>query len=277
MRRSFLAFLALATVVAGGQTAGAPPDAGSRIVQITRVVRIPLRTVAAHETAQDSTTQLPGLAVSKGGDDEPPQGPDGFDVSADGSFLITDPLMQRLSQFNPEGRFLRSFPLGFAASSITMRPDGTAEVKAAQSSDVFLLDRNGELHRSEASTPYPSAKITSPHSGMIWRSDKDSSPIDVRLADPALTLLSLQLAGSGEDGSTYVALESTSGEGSGEGIDVNKSVRRYSRDGKLVSQTQNIPLDYYITPVDELRVHKGMVYQLMTTPSEVRVNVWDLN
>src|SRR5690349_11977693 len=111
MRRSFLAFLALATGLAGAASSGAPQGADSRTVKITRVVSIPLRTVAAHETAQDTATQSPLLAVSKGGEDEPPQGPDGFDVSADGSFLIADPLMQRLSKFDANGRYVRSFPL----------------------------------------------------------------------------------------------------------------------------------------------------------------------
>lgn len=277
MRRCFLAFLALATVVAGGQVAGTPQDAGSRTVKITRVVSIPLRTVAGHETAQDSATQLPGLAVSKGGEDEPPQGPAGFDVSADGSFLITDPLMQRLAQFSSEGTFMRSLPLGFAPGSVTIRSDGTAQIKAAQSNDVFLLDKSGELHPSEASPPRDSAKITSPHDGIFWRSEPGSTPIPVHLENPSLTLLSLQLAGVGADGSAYVALESTSSQVGSEAIDVIKSVRRYSPNGKLICQTENMPLDYYITPVDELRVHKGIVYQLMTTPSEVRINIWDLN
>jgi hypothetical protein len=214
--------------------------------------------------------------VSKGGEDEPPQGPNGFDVCADGSFLITDPLMQRLSQFSSEGRFMRSFPLGFVPGSVTFRPDGTAQVKDAQSSDVFLLDKDGGVHRSEPAGTRETAKIASPHDGMVWL-ESSGSPIKVHLENPALTLLSLQLAAVGDDGSAYVALESTSGQNGDGGIDVNKSVRRYSRDGKLISQTENIPLDYYITPVDELRVHKGVVYQLMTTPSELRINVWDLN
>ena len=277
MRRSFLAFLALATGLAGAASSGAPQGADSRTVKITRVVSIPLRTVAAHETAQDTATQSPLLAVSKGGEDEPPQGPDGFDVSADGSFLIADPLMQRLSKFDANGRYVRSFPLDFAPGSVTFRSDGTAEVKAAQSNDVFLLDRNGELRRTDATPLRESAKVTSRHDGMFWGSEPGSAPVNLHLENPALTLLSLQLAGEGEDGSMYVALESTSGSSGDAGIDVNKSVRRYSREGKLISQTDNVPLDYYVTPVDELRVHKGVVYQLMTTPSEVRINIWDLN
>jgi hypothetical protein len=177
---------------------------------------------------------------------------------------------------------MRSFPLGFAPGSVTIRGDGTAQVKDAQSSDVFLLDKEGGLHRSEAPAERETAKaaspakIASPHDGTV-SPDGSGSPIRVHLENPTLTLLSLQIAAVGDDGSAYVALETTSGQNGEEGIDVNKTVRRYSRDGKLLSQTENIPLDYYVTPVDELRVHNGVVYQLMTTPSEVRINVWDLN
>ncbi|HEY3704516.1 MAG TPA: hypothetical protein VGL22_05605 [Terracidiphilus sp.] len=239
-------------------------------------MRIPLRTVAAHETAQDSNLQLPDLAVSKGGDDEPPQGPDSFDVSADGGFLITDPLMQRLARYSSDGRFLQSVPLDFVPAGVTLRPDGAAEIKAAHSNDVFLLDPGGQIHRSESLPPREAAKVTSPHEGLVWRTAAGSDAIHVHLENPALTLLSLQLLAAGDDGSAYVALESTSGQ-SDQGIDVKKSVRRYSSGGKLISQTGNMPLDYYIAPNDELRVHKGIVYQLMTTASEVEINVWDLN
>jgi hypothetical protein len=276
MRRTFLTILVMATTVAAGLAAGNSPDAVSRTVQLTRVVRIPLKAVA-DETTQELANKLPDLAVSRGGEDEAPQGPDGFDVYDDGSFLITDPLRERLSQFSPEGRFLRSWPLGFAANSVTILADGTAEVKAAQSADVFILDKSGELHRSEPAGAGPSAKVNSPHGGAVWRGGGNSGQIDVQLADSALTLLSLQVVGAGEDGSTYVAVESTSGQGKDEGISVNKSVRRYSSDGKLLKETEYLPLEYYITPTDELRVHKSIVYQLMTTPSEVRINVWDLN
>lgn len=277
MKRSFVTTLVMATAVAGGQAVGLPQDAAPRTVQLTRVVRIPLRTVAADEIAQDLANKFPDLALSRGGEDEAPQGPDGFDVFDDGSFLVTDPLMGRLSQFSPEGRFLRSWPLGFAANSVTIRPDGSAEVKAAKSSDVFMLDPKGELHRSEAPAQEPTGKILSPHEGMVWRGKGSSAQINVRLDDPALMLLSLQVVGAGEDGSTYVAVESTSGQTGDEGISVNKNIRRYSPDGKLLKQTENLPLDYYVIPTDELRVHKGVVYQLTTTSSEVRINLWNLN
>ena len=73
---------------------------------------------------------------------------------------------------------------------------------------------------------------------------------------------------------SYVALESTAG---GDSVDVTKSVRRYSAEGRLIAETTDLPLDYFVRPTDEIRVRDGAVYQLMTTMSEVRINVWDMN
>jgi hypothetical protein len=72
-----------------------------------------------------------------------------------------------------------------------------------------------------------------------------------------------------------VALETSVADA--DAINVRKIVRRYSSTGVLLSESAPIPLGYYIQPVDELRVRKGVVYQLMTTPSEVRINEWDTN
>ena len=279
MQRYSLVPLLMATLMAGSQATGSPAEANIRVIPVTRVVRIPLIALNDGMTA-NLATDFSGLAVSRGGVDETPEGPDSFDVNDNGSFLVTNPLLGRLSQFRPEGKFQRSWPLGFAADGVNILPDKTVEVQEARTSTVYVLDQKGELHLSTPRTSNASARITSPSTGVIaWsaRNPGSSSKIDVKLDRPGFTLLSLQLLGTGEDGSAYVALESTPGAKGEEGINVNKSVRRYSPAGKLLSQTDDIPLDYYVTPADELRVHKGFVYQLMTTPSEVQLNVWNMN
>ena len=279
MQRYFFVPLLMATLMAGGQATGSPTEANIQVAPIIRVVRIPLIALSDEMTA-DLATDFSGLAVSRGGVDETPEGPDSFDVNDNGSFLITNPLLGRLSQFSSEGRFQRSWPLGFAADSVNILPDKTVEVEEARTSTVYVLDQKGKLHPSMPRTSNASARITSPSTGVIAcgaTSSDSCSQINVKVDRPGFTLLSLQLLGTGEDGSLYVALESTPGAKGEEGINVSKSVRRYSSDGKLLSQTDDIPLDYYVTPVDELRVHKGFVYQLMTTPSEVQLNVWNMN
>jgi len=89
-------------------------------------------------------------------------------------------------------------------------------------------------------------------------------------------LFSLEVLATDSGGNTYVALESTTGSREADEINVNKYVRKYSADGKLVDEIADIALDYYVTPVDELRVRRGVVYQLLTTNTEVRINVWDM-
>ena len=116
--------------------------------------------------------------------------------------------------------------------------------------------------------------------GTVSRPSIDNShggPLAIQFDKPGALLLSLESLAIDREGDTFVALETTArGEGP-EAIDLTKYVRRYSSDGNLLREIADIPLDYYVPPVDELRVHKGVVYQLQTTSSEVRVNVWDTN
>ena len=98
--------------------------------------------------------------------------------------------------------------------------------------------------------------------------------LDVRFDKPGMRLLSIESLGTDSQGNTYVALEATTG---GEQVNVCKYVRKYSVDGKVISEISDIPLDYYVGPVNELRVRKGVLYQMRTTPSELQMNEWDVN
>jgi len=278
MRPNLFTSFVIVAVLAQSRITGISQPGKLRTISITRVVRIPL---SGMESGQNTTaSSFPGLAVSRGGEDEIPVGPDSFDVYDDGSFLVTDPLLDRISLFNSEGQFKRSWQLGFAADSVKVLSNETFQVRDAKTAAFYVVDQRGGIHPAEARASDYSARITSPQAGVVARgagSGDRNTQINVQLDRPGYTLLSLELIGADEDGSAYIALESTQGNTGAEGVSVNKNVRRYSRDGKLLSQTDDLPLDYYVTPVDELRVRKGVVYQLMTTPSEVRLNIWNLN
>jgi len=258
------------------------PEPAVRTITLTRVVRIPITTLTAQETAPAAGGNVGTLMISTGAPDELPEGPNGFDVLDDGSLLVTDPLRQRIAVFDSQGKYRRDWKLGFAADSVTVIPSGLVVVRDASTGELHAFDREGQSRPAQgAALPEPeAARLVSPRSGTVTRSANGGSHggvLEVQFDRPGLRLLSLQSLGTDREGNTYVALETTTGGDTTEGINLNKYVRRYGADGKLVDETADIPLDYYVHPVDELRVHKGIVYQLMTTSTEVRINVWDTN
>jgi len=273
-----LCCLLLTPALWAGDPPGPAPDA--RTVSLTRAVRIPVvmqnaQGVATGPGAQD----VRNLMLSPGAVDELPEGPDGFDVLDDGSLVITDPLRSRIAVFDAKGAFRQEWKVGFAADSVTVLPTGVVLVREANTGQLHAFDSNGNPRSGEgAALPEPAqARLLTPNTGVVMRpaaGGGQARPLNVQLDKAGSRLLTIESLGIDRDGSTYVALETTAG---GEDINVNKSVRRYAPDGRLVAEIVDLPLDYYVRPVDELRVHKGVVYQLMTTNSEVRINIWDTN
>ena len=207
-----------------------------------------------------------------------PEGPAGFDVFADGNLLIADPLHKRLAVFSPEGRFLRELKVGIAVNNLTILANETIRVHEASTEDIYIFDFKGQPARSTAE-PEPvgpgdeETHVFSGNSGSV-PGPQGGRALKVEFSRPGMRLLSLERLTTDSAGNSYVALEAGK---SGETIDVSKFVRKYSATGKLVSEVSDIPLDYYVTPINELRVRKGVLYQLRTTRSEVQVNEWDMN
>lgn len=254
-------------------------NSGSQHVQ----ARSP-RVVALNRTVQIPTVNLGSLAdpakltVTTGGPDELPQGPNGFDVASDGRLLIADPLRQRIAVFNPTGGYISEWRLGFGPDSITILADGTALVRESNSGESRAFNLDGKPKPgATAAPPALNARLTGPNSATVNRrsgSGQTSTVLNVKFEVAGLKLLSIQGIDSDPQGNTYVAVESTSG---GDSVEVKKTVRKYSRESQLVAETSDLLLDYYIRPVDELRVRKGVVYQLMPTSSAIHINVWDTN
>jgi hypothetical protein len=218
-----------------------------------------------------------------GAADEPPEGPVGFDVLEDGSLLVTDPLRSQISFFEADGKFRKAWKIGFPADSLTAMRNGMVLVREATTGRLLAFDQDGHARPAEAATLPERAEarvLTGQNRATVIRSAIDNThggPLEIQFDKPGLTLLSAESLATDQKGDTYVALETTASGGAAEGISLNKYVRRYASDGKLLCEIADIPLDYYVPPVDELRVHRGVVYQLQTTKSEVRVNVWDTN
>jgi hypothetical protein len=242
---------------------------------MTSTIRIPavLLTVNAANTPSDPAR----VAILAGSDDELPQGPTGFDVDDGGGFLVTDPLRKRIALFDSQGKYRSEWQIGFSADSITLESDQSARVRDTLTGEFHQYDRTGSpLSGARSVRELPPARLTGRTTGVVERtttSGERSSPLEVAIENAGLKLLSLENMGTDQHGDTYVALEIATGA---DAVGLNKSIRRLARDGKVIRQTADLPLDYYIAPVNELRIRNSVVYQLMTTPSEVRINVWDL-
>ncbi len=279
-----LIFIFLLGVLPAWNAPRALPGDGANFcaIPLTQVVEIPISRQGAPGTATSPGGDAPTLTISPGATDELPEGPDSFDVLDDGSLLITDPLRSRIVVFDPQGKFRKAWKIGFAADSVTVIPNGMIVVQEAGTGQLHLFDRDGQPHPKEvAALPgRAEARVLTGASGTIARTAFHKSPRDplaIQFDRSGRILLSIEGLADDREGNTYVALESTAASGSTEDVNVSKDVRKYTADGALVREIADIPLDYYVSPVDELRVNKGMVYQLLTTKTGVKINEWNTN
>jgi hypothetical protein len=260
------------------------PEPGLNVctIPLTQVLRIPVSTLGTPETQGSVKAAAATLMVSPGATDELNEGPTGFDVLDDGAVLITDPLRKNVSHFDSHGGFRKAWRIGFSADSLTVTSTGAVLVREASTGKLYAFDRDGQTRSAEdiKEPEEAEARVLDGQNGTVKRPALDSGqggPLVVQLNQPDMTLLSLVSLLTDQKGDTYVALETTARGRAADAIDVNKYVRRYSSSGKLLCEITDIPLDYYVPPVDELRVRQGRVYQLQTTSSEVRINMWDTN
>ena len=284
MRYSSISLLLMSCLMTGTSQNQSRAPQPVRKVAITRTLTIPLTTQRAGSRASSGTAgRSTALTVSPGAADEQPEGPTGFDVFDDGDVLIADPLQKRLVLYDSKGAFQRSWEIGFAADSVRINSDGTVVVREETTGRLRTVDREGKSRAGGTTLPQlPKAQLQSGgRVGQIVIGPGQASGIrsfTVYYEQPGAALLSLESIAMDPDRGYFVALEaSASGGGGGDAINVNKFVRRYSPQGNLLCETSSVPLDYYVMPVDELRVRKGVVYQLMTTRNEVQIHAWDTN
>jgi hypothetical protein len=246
-----------------------------RTIARSRVVRIPFTTLVTPNKDEASEKSIDTLLVSEGGSDELPEGPAGFDVFEDGSFLIADPLRQRLAVFDPNGKFLRALNIGFAADEVTITQRDSIQVRQANTGDIYAVDRTGRpsLKGRTQESETRKARLLSGTTAEVEKRLPAGAPLKITFNKPGLRLLSIESLAADDESNTYVALEATA---SGQVVDVRKYVRRYSADGKLICEISDIPLDYYVRPVDEFRVRKGILYHLSPARSELQINQWDM-
>jgi hypothetical protein len=247
---------------------------------LTQTVRIPVVMMRTGEATEANNLDAATLMISPGATDELPEGPAGFDVADDGSLMIADPLRKRIAVFDAEGKFRKALKIGFPADSVTVTKSGTLVIQDASTGTVHVVGRDGQERSKESVNPpeQMEAAIVTGKTGIVARIGADGSrllPLDIRFDRSGSALVSLEALADDAGKNTFVALESTVEGSMTEEVDVNKVVRKYSLDGSLAGETNAISIAYYVTPVNELRVHMGNVYQLQVTKSEVKVNVWN--
>ncbi len=251
-----------------------------RTVPLTRTIHIPVQILT------NATTPNPGwLTSTAGGDDDLPQGPESFEVLGDGGFVIADPLQRRVAFYDSLGNYVAAWPVGIAVNSIASREGGEFVVRNAHTGEYFFLDQRGQLlppnaqpRRRGASTAPAEARLLDRNRGRIGEPRARGATgggIEIAFDSDTTQMVSLQNLGTDAQGNIYAALEIT--QGNSAAIDLRKIVRKYSAEGKLIAEILDIPLEAEIAPVDELRLWRGVVYQIVPTRKEVRINVWDTN
>ncbi len=255
-----------------------PGDSNIHKYTLTRSVSIPLTTLAPVKSAEAEWNADRGaLLASPGAEDELPEGPNGFDVLEDGSLLISDPLRDRIAVFDPDGKLRQSWKLDFAPDSVTLVSHEVVVVRDAATGQLhgFGVDGRSRSLPEGAPPKQGEVQLKSRNNAILRRPAVNGKPavkLQIDFDRAGLSLLSVEEVGIDKDGNTYVALESTAG---GDEVNVQKDVRKYSAGGQLLGEIAQIPLEYYIPPVNELRVRNGVVYQLKTSKSDVRINMWD--
>ena len=252
-------------------------DSDVHVYPLTQTVSIPLEVLSPTQSAPTAGTDATALLASPGAEDELPEGPNGFDVLEDGRLLISDPLADRVAVFDAQGKLQQSWKLDFSPDSVTLVGHEVVVVRDAATGQLHGFSVDGRSHAlpGDMSPKLGEVRLKSGNAAVVTPSADAGGhpqPLQISFDRPGMSLLSVEILAVDKDGNTYLAVESTKG---GDEVNVQKDIRKYSSSGTFLGQVVQIPLDYYIPPVNELRVRNGVVYQLETTKTEVRINMWN--
>ena len=250
------------------------------IISKRRTVRIPVRMLS--ETNSGIVDEnLNALTFTVGREDELPQGPQSFDVLDDGSFVITDPLQRRVVFYDSLGQFLEAWQIGFPVNRVKVIDNAFLEVIKATSGDTILLDDTGQIYstnsrtRGQLSTPNRGeTKLLGLNRGVFSRPrtrGQEPATLEINFESDSTKMIAMQDLGTDGDGNSYVAMETTHGTDT---IDIIKYIRKYSPQGEILGQINDISLDYYIHPDDEFRIKNGQIYQMQPKQTELLIHVW---
>ena len=216
------------------------------------------------------------LAVTAGGPDDLPEGPAGFEVMSDGRLLVADPLRNRIAIYDASGTYKGEWQVGFPVGSIAQAGSDLFRLRSLDSDSERFFDSQGHEQTAPPSgsgAPQLTARLNGPNGGTM-EGRQTGGPLTISFENGTMRLISIQPLGSAPNGAVYVALEATPG---GDTISVRKQVREYAANGRQVAEVSDIPLTYDFPPTDELKVRRGVLYQLAPGKAEIRINRWSLD
>lgn len=253
------------------------------VIPLARSITIPAR-VAADPAVAPSDAGI--LTMTEGGDDELPEGPTSFDVLPDGGFVIADPLRQRIAFYDSTGKFISDLLIYFSAERLRVLPDKSLSIVRYQTGERFIfgVDSSGRYAAPRLATDRDpdldatDAGVVKLESGSLATVNArpgpgiETAPVALRFEALGESMVSVRRLGTDARQRTYCAIEAAF---PGQRVDVRKIIRKYSAQSESLVELMDIPLDYFVHPVDEFRIREGMVYQLMPKASEVRINIWN--
>lgn len=283
-----MTFSASAALIAAVVTAAAcsrqesPQVAAPRVSELTPI-RLPVRYAAPHEDPACDPS-VTSLTIRVAREEQLPEGPQSFAVVDGSTFVVADPLHERLAFFTREGTFQRAICVGAPVAEIEVAGKGQLRIRKAGDPSARVIDHDGRTvpaAQLESADAQPEPMLTSDRSAVVrWKSAAETgagqqpAQIEIGLDDVARRLASVQVIAE-ERGNTYVSLESTGSSPRAPPV-VGITVRRYSRAGALESEVTGISADYYIAPTTPFRVVDGVLYQLFSTEKELLIRAWQL-
>lgn len=254
-----------------------------RQVQLTRTVSLPTQSVEPGTPLSLLRESPERLAVTTGGEDELPVGPMGFDILPDGSFVVGDPVLDRLVFFDSLGNYRGDQELEFSPLTVDLLTGGMLEVTDAGSDRVFVIDELGQSRLVPSSDRTDRIaretgqarldRSTGQTAELTWSGPgrASSEPLQISLDREGSRMVSVRGLGTSDRDHTFVELETTRG---GPAIQVEKIIRVYGSRGELVAEIPDLLQEYHVHPATEFRIRGESVYQLVPLSGEVRLNVW---
>lgn len=263
------------------QCGPSPTTPPVRSPSLYRTVRIPAHGITTPSLTKTASRDSGVLSLSPGATDELPEGPNSFDVFKNGWLVINDPLTHRIVIYDSLGNYQFALHASFPISSIWLTDAEDLYIEKATTGEIFDIDRQSQIqpvsHNIKSAAAQSSGRFIDFNHGEIklpHRRDRGSASIKVDFHSDSSKMVALYPLTLDESGNAYIVIESFK---PAETLAIAQIIRKYTPNGALDAQIDNVPMDYYIIPRDKFRVRNGRVYQLVPQREIVLIHIWNTN